>query len=68
MAKRYPKFVLYLNRVAENASKVVEFCASRGVEVSAVSKGVSADPLVARAMVQGGCKSFSDSRVKIWKF
>ena len=64
MIKRYPKFILYLNRVAENASKVVEFCASRDVEVSAVSKGVSADPFVVGAMIEGGCKSLSDSRVR----
>ena len=62
--KRYPRFVLYLNRVTENAAKVVEFCASKGVEVSAVTKGVSADPRVAAAMVEGGCRSFSDSRVR----
>jgi predicted amino acid racemase len=61
--KRYPKFVLYLDRVAENASKVMEFCAPRGIEVCAVSKGISADPHVAGAMVEGGCRSFSDSRV-----
>ena len=62
--KRYPKFILYLDRVTENASKVVEFCASRGVEVSAVSKGVLAEPRVVRAMVEGGCRSFSDSRIR----
>ena len=52
MMNRYPKLVLYLNRIAENASKVVEFCASRGVEVSAVTKGVSADLSVVRAMME----------------
>ena len=62
--KRYPKFVLYLNRIAENASKVTDFCTSRGVEVSAVTKGVLAEPRVVGAMVEGGCKSFSDSRMK----
>ena len=62
--KHYPKFVLHLNRIAENASKVVEFCASRSVTVCAVAKGVAADPRVARAMVDGGCKYFADSRIR----
>ena len=62
--KRYPRFVLYPNRVTENTSKVLEFCASKGVSVSAVTKGISADRRVVRALADGGCRSFSDSRVK----
>jgi predicted amino acid racemase len=54
---------LYLDRIAENASKVVEFCSGKSVEVCAVSKGVLADSSVVRAMVEGGCRSFADSRL-----
>ncbi|MDR2136692.1 MAG: alanine racemase, partial [Synergistaceae bacterium] len=61
---RYPRLILYPDRIAENASKVVALCASRGVEVSAVTKGVCADLRVARGMLAGGCASFADSRVQ----
>jgi predicted amino acid racemase len=65
----YPKLILYPDRIAENASKVAELCASKGIEVAAVTKGVCADPRVARAMIEGmkglhTCTSFADSRVQ----
>jgi predicted amino acid racemase len=61
---RYPKLTLYLDRIAGNASKVAEFCASAGVVVAAVPKGVCSDPRVTRAMLAGGCTSLADSRVQ----
>ena len=61
---RYPKLVLYPDRIRENASRVVEFCAAANVEVAAVTKGVCADPKIAQAMVEGGCSSFADSRLR----
>ncbi|MDR1622054.1 MAG: alanine/ornithine racemase family PLP-dependent enzyme [Synergistaceae bacterium] len=60
----WPKLVAHLGRIAENASKVVEFCASAGVTVAAVTKGVCSDLRVAGAMIEGGCASFGDSRVQ----
>ena len=60
---RYPKFILHLDRVRENASKVVGFCRGAGVDVAAVVKGVCADLHVARAMIEGGCTAFADSRI-----
>lgn len=61
---RYPGLILYPDRVRENAAKVVDFCRETGVEVVAVPKGVSADPKIARAMIEGGCVSFADSRLR----
>ena len=61
---RYPELVLYPERIRENAAKVVEFCRKAGAEVEAVPKGVSADPKIARAMIDGGCVSFADSRLR----
>jgi predicted amino acid racemase len=55
---------LHLDRIAENASKTVAFCRSAGVEVAAVPKGVCSDLYVARAMLEGGCASFADSRLQ----
>jgi predicted amino acid racemase len=61
--ERWPKFILHLDRIAENASKVVAFCAPR-VTVTAVPKGACSDLRVARAMIDGGCSSFADSRLQ----
>jgi predicted amino acid racemase len=60
----WPRLVLYPGRIAENASRVTERCSSVGVEVLAVVKGVCADPRAARAMLDGGCASFADSRLQ----
>ena len=62
--KRYPRLVIYPERVRENAEKVVKACAEVGVNVLAVTKGVSADLRVARAMLDGGCCAFADSRIR----
>lgn len=61
---RYPRLIWNLNGVRENAARVVERCASLGVKVCAVAKGVLADIAVARAMLEGGCVSFADSRMR----
>ncbi|MDR1874596.1 MAG: alanine/ornithine racemase family PLP-dependent enzyme [Synergistaceae bacterium] len=61
---QYPKIVLYPDRVRENAARVVGFCRAANVDVVAVPKGVSAEPRVARAMIEGGCLSFADSRLR----
>jgi predicted amino acid racemase len=61
---RCPRLILHLDRIAENASKTAAFCASAGVSVAAVSKGVCSDLCVARAMLEGGCTSFADSRIQ----
>ena len=31
---RYPKLVIYLDRIRENAAKIAEFCNSHGAEAS----------------------------------
>ncbi|MDR3230993.1 MAG: alanine/ornithine racemase family PLP-dependent enzyme [Synergistaceae bacterium] len=61
---RYPRIVLCPDRIRENASKVVELCRRANVEVAAVPKGVLAEPRTARAMIEGGCASFADSRLR----
>jgi predicted amino acid racemase len=61
--------IIYSDRIAENASKVAEMCAAKGVEVAAVTKGACAEPHIAGAMIEGleglkACVSFADSRVQ----
>ena len=65
----YPKLVIYLDRVRENAAKITEFCHSHGAETVAVTKVTCADLRIARALVEGmrsagsGKAAFADSRV-----
>lgn len=53
-----------LDAVEHNARVIVGFCAARGVEVTAVTKGVCGHPDVARAMLRGGVGSLADSRLE----
>ncbi|MDR1379761.1 MAG: alanine/ornithine racemase family PLP-dependent enzyme [Synergistaceae bacterium] len=64
MKEHWPRLILRLDCITENASRVVKFCASKGVEVAGVVKGVCADLRVAGAMLEGGCASFADSRLQ----
>ena len=50
--------------MTENARRLTDFCAERGVELSFVTKGVSGLPEVIRAVRAGGITSFADSRMK----
>lgn len=61
---QYPRLILYPDHVRENAAKVVDFCRKAGVEVEAVPKGAAGDLEIARAMIEGGCVSFADSRLR----
>ncbi|GHV46731.1 alanine racemase [Synergistales bacterium] len=65
----YPKLVIYLDRVRENAAKIAEFCGAHGAEVLIVTKVTCADSLITRALVEGarsanaGKAALADSRV-----
>ncbi|GHS94617.1 alanine racemase [Synergistales bacterium] len=65
----YPKLVVYLDRIRENAAKIAEFCHSHGAESVAVTKVTCADVYITRAVVEGmrsagsGKAAFADSRV-----
>lgn len=61
---RYPRLCIHLDRIRENAARVTERCRAHGIAVCAVTKGISADLDVARAMWEGGCGSFADSRLQ----
>lgn len=64
MNRCYPRLCIHLDRIRENAVRVVERCRLHGISVSAVTKGISADLSAARAMWEGGCVSFADSRIR----
>ena len=59
-----PILEINTKKVTENAKKLHDFCASKGVELVFATKGFSARPDVIRAAMAGGITSFADSRMK----
>lgn len=59
----YPKLLIDTRKVEQNTRSVVDLCAGYGLRVVGVSKDVTCDPAVARAMVAGGVCAIADSRV-----
>lgn len=63
-APHYPRLCFHLGRIRDNAARVSTLCRSAGIVVYAVTKGACADLRVARAMLEGGCEAFADSRIQ----
>ena len=63
MAMRYPEICINTAVISKNTETVVKLCADKGIHVWGVTKGVSAHPAVASAMLEGGCQGLADSRV-----
>ena len=63
MTSRYPEMSVDTAMITRNAEKVVGLCSGKGISVWGVTKGLSAHPAVASAMLDGGCVGLADSRV-----
>ena len=59
----YPNLIIRLNYIKENAKHITNLCASNGVKVCGIVKGVHSEPKVAKAMVQGGVAQIGDARI-----
>jgi len=59
-----PKLKVRLDKIRENASRVVNLCKGAGIEAGGVTKGMCGNVSVARAMLEGGCAFLGDSRLK----
>ena len=59
----YPRLLVHTGRILENAREVVARTTAAGIDVAGVTKGMCADPEIAGAMLQGGCRCLADSRV-----
>lgn len=60
----YPKLLIYLDRIRENAGAVVSRCKAKEISVAGVTKGICGHPSVAQVMLEAGCKWVADSRLK----
>lgn len=58
-----PEMSIDTGKVAANAERITKMCRKQGISVFGVTKGVSANPEVARAMLEGGCAGLADSRM-----
>lgn len=64
MANRYPRLVIRIDHLRENAQRVVQKCSASGIRVSGVIKGAAALIPCVRAMAAGGCSSLASSRLE----
>ena len=60
---RYPVMTIHSKIVEENARKVVDLCAKRGIDVWGVTKGLSGDPRLAKIYESAGIEGIADSRL-----
>lgn len=60
----YPTVFVNLDAISHNSTEIKRISASRCVDVDVVLKGVCGDPIIARAVMEGGLVSFMDSRMK----
>ena len=58
-----PRIEIELDKLAHNARKLTALYGSKGICVTAVTKGVCGSPRIASALLNSGIRSFGDSRV-----
>ncbi|MFN3327354.1 MAG: alanine/ornithine racemase family PLP-dependent enzyme [Fervidobacterium pennivorans] len=63
-AARYPRLIINLSAITENASKVAQFCHSRGIELVGVTKLSLGNPAIAKVMKSAGVDKIGESRLK----
>lgn len=64
MENRYPRLEINLEHLKSNVATVVERCASQGVQVMGVIKGVTGLPEAAKAFDEGGAAMIASSRLE----
>lgn len=60
---RTPRLEINLDKLTHNATELAELFSSKGISITAVTKGVCGAPLVAKALVAAGIHSLGDSRI-----
>jgi len=60
----YPRLVYHAEALAENVQHVASRCSREGITLWGVTKGVCAQPEIAKIMVQNGCRALMDSRMR----
>ncbi len=58
-----PRIEIELDKLAYNTRKLTALYGSKGVCITAVTKGVCGSPRIASALLYSGIRSFGDSRI-----
>jgi predicted amino acid racemase len=58
-----PRIEIDLGKVTHNVGRLIELYGSRGIRISAVTKGVCGNPDIAEVLVQAGIGILADSRI-----
>jgi len=58
-----PRIEIELDKLVHNARKLTALYGSRGIHVTAVTKGVCGSPRIASALLDSGIRSLGDSRI-----
>ena len=64
MKTSLPRIEITLSKIRDNARLLSELYGQKGISLMGVSKAILGDPLVARAMIEGGVKFIADSRLQ----
>ncbi len=59
-----PRIEIVLSQIRHNAQLLSELYGQKGISLMGVSKATLGDPLIAKAMIQGGVKFIADSRIE----
>lgn len=59
----FPRIEIDVEKIRENTRTIVRLCSQKYINVCGVTKAVCGDPIIARAMIQGGVKQLADSRI-----
>jgi len=58
-----PRLEVELDKIAHNARSLTELCSSKGIRVTAVTKGVCGSTEIASVLLNSGIRSLGDSRI-----
>lgn len=59
-----PYLEIHTDAVEHNTNIVSEWCKRKGINLWGVTKVVTGEPRIARAMIRGGCVGLADSRIQ----
>lgn len=64
MLSKYPRVIIFLNKIEHNTKIIVKQANKFGIEITGVTKATCANIDVAKVMIAGGVKSIGDSRIE----
>jgi predicted amino acid racemase len=64
MKQFMPRMEISLSKIEDNARMLRELYGQKGISLMGVSKAVSGEPRIVKAMIKGGIKTIADSRIE----